>query len=406
MPDLSLGDDGPKRYRAGNSHRVDDPSSTLTRLMPMAARMGITRIAVLTGLDNVGIPVAAAIRPNSRSVAVHQGKGIEITAAKASALMEAAETFHAETMQLPLRLASYEELTNAADPRHLPRARGAPEPTRCFWVEGRDLMSGRPIWVPYELVTADYSHPQPADLGFFQATTNGLASGNHPLEAMLHGLYETVERDAVALWRAGTHEAQQRRGVDLASIAGTVCFDLLERFRQAGTAVRIWDVTSDIGLPVFVCLAMPNDATRGIEPELGAGCHADRDVALCRALTEAAQARVTRISGARDDFAPSSYGWAERQARWDAAQRLCKGPAARDFRLAPTGARETLRADLDAALSGLAREGLSQVAWIDLSQPALGIPVGRIVVPGLEGPWTPTSGDYSPGERARAASGP
>ena len=65
--------------------------------------MGITRVAVLTGLDVIGIPVAAAVRPNSRSVAVHQGKGVTLDAAKASAVMEAVECFHAENIALPLR---------------------------------------------------------------------------------------------------------------------------------------------------------------------------------------------------------------------------------------------------------------------------------------------------------------
>jgi ribosomal protein S12 methylthiotransferase accessory factor len=37
--------------------------------------MGVTRIANVTGLDRIGIPVAIAVRPNSRSVSVAQGKG-------------------------------------------------------------------------------------------------------------------------------------------------------------------------------------------------------------------------------------------------------------------------------------------------------------------------------------------
>ena len=38
-------------------------------------------------------------------------------------------------------------------------------------------------------------------------------------------------------------------------------------------------------------------------PEFGAGCHPSRDIALLRALTEAAQARTTFIAGSRDDMA-------------------------------------------------------------------------------------------------------
>lgn len=373
--------------------------------MPIAAQMGITRVAMLTGLDTIGIPVAAAFRPNSRSVAVHQGKGMTVAAAKASAIMEAAETFHAESMRVPLRLASYEELSSdseAADPQRLPRARGAPDPDRCFWVEGHELMSGKPQWVPFELVSADYRQVQPADLGLFQATTNGLGSGNSPLEAMLHGLYEAVERDAIALWRT-VPAAQSQRAVDLDTVEGPASSDLLGRFRRAGVPVKIWDVTSDVGLPTFVCLAMASDPTQGVEPELGSGCHADRDVALARALTEAAQARVTRISGARDDFAPASYDAAARRRRLEAARLLFDGPAVREFRSVPNLAGETLRYDLDIALRNLERAGMSQVVWIDLSRDELGIPTGRTLIPGLEGPWTPEGGDYRPGARAQQA---
>ena len=69
MSQPSVGVDGVKSYWLG-THRVVDPETTLARVMPLAPRMGVTRVAVLTGLDNIGIPVAAAVRPNSRSIAV------------------------------------------------------------------------------------------------------------------------------------------------------------------------------------------------------------------------------------------------------------------------------------------------------------------------------------------------
>lgn len=403
MTDTTLHNDDSKLYRTG-THRVTDPQTTLTRVMPLTPRMGITRVAMLTGLDIIGIPVAAAIRPNSRTVAVHQGKGASIPAAKASAVMEAVEAFHAENIRLPLRIASYSELSleaRAADPQRLPCLRGALEAKRLFWIEGRDLMSGGPLWVPYGLVTADYTRSQPADMGHFQATTNGLASGNHPLEAMLHALYEVVERDAIALWRAVPH-TQRLRALDPDTVDGTLSNTLLRLFRRAGIDLHIWDVTSDVGLPVFICLPIPPDPTQGVEPEFGAGCHADRDVALSRALTEAAQARLTRISGARDDFDPQSYGPAERRTRLETARRLCDGRAMRDFRKAPTHTGQTLREDLEYVLQGLIAAGMSQAAWVDLTWAEFGIPTGRVIVPGLEGLWTPPSGGYAAGQRARS----
>ena len=64
--------------------------------------MGITRLADVTGLDRIGVPVFQAIRPLSRSVSVSQGKGLDPDAARASALMEAVETWHAERIDRPL----------------------------------------------------------------------------------------------------------------------------------------------------------------------------------------------------------------------------------------------------------------------------------------------------------------
>ena len=73
------------------------PEETLARLVPHLGRMGITRVANVTGLDRVGVPVVTAVRPNARSLAVSQGKGLTLAAAKVSAIMEAAELYHAET---------------------------------------------------------------------------------------------------------------------------------------------------------------------------------------------------------------------------------------------------------------------------------------------------------------------
>lgn len=401
----SAGVNGVKSYWLG-THRVVDPETTLARVMPLAPRMGVTRVAVLTGLDNIGIPVAAAVRPNSRSIAVHQGKGGSLAAAKASAIMEAAEMFHAENIRLPLRLASFAELRQdvmAVDPSALPlTVAKLHDHQRLLWIEGRDVATGAAIWVPHELVSTDFTASALPGSGCFQATSNGLAAGNHRLEAVLHGLYEAIERDAVALWRC-RGGVPGLSAVDPTSVDGTLSCKMLSLFMQAGIAAHIWDITSDIALPTFLCLAMPDDAAGGLEPELGSGCHADRDVALSRALSEAAQARLTRISGARDDFLPRGYGSTARAGRLAAARAWLRSPARRHYHASPSWTAPTLQQDLDLVLSCLASVGLQQIIWVDLSRPEFGIPVGRVVVPGLEGPWTPAGEGYTPGARARAA---
>src|SRR5918994_7932914 len=98
---LAQSDVGRKRLFAG-SHRTRVPVETLEQLLPIKHRFGITRVANVTGLDRIGLPVVLATRPNSRSVAVSQGKGTSLEAAKASAVMEAIELWHAENFLRPM----------------------------------------------------------------------------------------------------------------------------------------------------------------------------------------------------------------------------------------------------------------------------------------------------------------
>ena len=200
--DRVLNETLPKRFRRG-THRLAAPGETLAKVRPFAAQMGITRLGNITGLDRIGIPVAVAVRPNSRSVSVSQGKGLELSQAMASALMEACEGFHAEEVG-PLRRVPYRDLSRSqivVDPatlcagiRHFDAA------AAIGWVQGYDLLRGEPCWVPAEIVHTDYTLPRPD--GYFLAGSNGLASGNHLTEAINAAIYELVERDAVALWIA------------------------------------------------------------------------------------------------------------------------------------------------------------------------------------------------------------
>jgi ribosomal protein S12 methylthiotransferase accessory factor len=403
-------DEGIKRYRDG-THRVVAPEATLQRLRPLEPRLGITRLANLTGLDTLGIPVAAAYRPNSRSVAVFQGKGATLAAAKVSALMEAAEAWHAEQVVGSDVRGRFAELAAqglpAVDPVRLPRAADAvidPSEAVFQWVQGRDLFTGADRWVPLDLISADYTLGSPT-VGPLQATTSGLAAGNHVLEALSHALCEAIERDALALWRLLPDAVQDGTTLDLTTADAATQGGLLDRFAAAGIALRAFDVTSDIQVASVLCLAGPAGDDDEIQPELGSGCHPDPIVALSRAASEAAQVRLTRIAGARDDLLPESYEALPRGNRARAARAWLRAArpdgGGRDCRSLPSCATPTLRGDLAAMLGCLAAIGLDEAIWVDLTHPGIGIPVVRVVVPGLEGPATPTGGGYVPGARAR-----
>jgi YcaO-like protein with predicted kinase domain len=396
-----------KGYRHG-THRLVPPAETVARVLPMLPVAGITRVADVTGLDSIGIPVVMVVRPNSRSVAVAQGKGLDLDAARASGLMESLEQWHAEHILQPLRFASASELAahhRLVDLDGLPRLSiGTFDPHRkLLWIEGLDLCDGATRWLPFEVVHTDYTLPTPPGAGCFLTTSTGLASGNDRTEAVLHGLYEVIERDAAALWRARNADARGRAAtrVELASVDDPACRELLGRFARAGIAVGVWDATSDVGLPVFVAKIVDRDPDpyRVLCVSAGQGCHRARGIALARALTEAAQSRLTVIAGARDDLDRDVY---ERVRSPHAiAQTLAElaRPASRSFLAAPDGSSHALAEDLEVVIAAVRRAGASQIAVVDLTRPELGLPVVRVVVPGFES--MSEAPGYTPGRRAR-----
>ena len=388
-----------------STHRLIPPEETLARVSCYLPVMGITRVANVTGLDSVGIPVVMVCRPNSRSVSVSQGKGFNLAAAKVSGIMESIESFHAERIDQPLRLGSFEDLrykNRVVDVAGLPRlsdSRFTPQ-TRILWTEARDLFSGDPLLLPYELVHLDYTLPLPSGHGCFAASSNGLASGNHLAEAISHGISEVVERDAITLWHLQGREAQKRSFVELDSIDDPLCRDLLEKFGAAGVMVAVWEITSDVGIPAFLCRILDRQPppVSTVRPATGMGCHPARHVALLRALTEAAQSRLTFIAGARDDMPRGEYEhFLDRETydQWRASMAAPSRP--RDFAEAPSFEGLTLHEDLDWQLGRLEAVGIEQVAVVDLTKPEFGIPVARVVIPGLEGL---DSAKYRPGARA------
>ena len=394
-----------KRYFHG-THRVCTPEETLARLQPLLRPMGITRIANVTGLDRTGIPVVMVCRPNARSVTVSQGKGLTLNAAKSSGVMEAVEAWHAEHIMKPLKLASFQEMRaehRVVDVTALPLARGSRyDPLLpIMWIEAHDLLEEGSMWVPYELVSTNYTLPLPPGSGCFQATSNGLASGNHWLEAVSHGLCEVIERDARTLWKQLPRRMQAERAIDPATIDDSVCNGVLEQLAAANLQARIWNTTTDVGIASFVCLLVGRDGDDA-DPEFGSGCHPTREIALLRALTEAAQARNTYIAGARDDYFPQLYSPAYRARRKALCERLLAGDEpARSFTYVPTFASPSVDGDLRWMRSRLRAAGIDQIAAVDLTRDAIGVAVARVVAPGLEGVMDDAEADYAPGARAR-----
>jgi ribosomal protein S12 methylthiotransferase accessory factor len=356
-------------------------------------RAGITRVANVTGLDTVGIPVVLVVRPNSRSLSVSQGKGVTLELAKLSGIMESLEQHQAEHVRAPLVLGSHRELAaghRVVDVLRLPRTpKALTEHTRLLWVTAVERGTGAEVLVPFELVHLDLTEPLPEGSGYFLLGSNGLASGLHPGEALAHAVWELIERDAITLFYERSPLEQSRRRIALATVDDPTCRALLHKMQEAELGVAVWDLTSDVGVATFLCSIADRtfDPLRPVGIARGYGCHPDRGVALRRALTEAAQSRLTRIAGSRDDFQRAEVVEvrSEEAMKRHLAHVEQEVFARRAFGDVGSCHFDSTSTALDWTAERLWSAGLSEILSVDLSPPDAPIAVVRAVIPGLEG---------------------
>lgn len=365
-----------KRFTLG-THRVCSPEETWQRIEPLLPVAGITRVADVTRLDALGIPVFQAVRPGSRSVSVSQGKGVTSMAARVSAVMEAIELWHAESLAHVLQTVSplcemeYANPIRTENLLWLSRTRRL-DTLPLAWVRARSLGRGPDAWIPRQMIELDFTLRGTLRPQMFHRTSNGLASGNCLAEAQLHSLCELIERHALFLARA---DPGRKVAVDPDSVTEGYCRGLLDRLQAAGARLAVFDVTWEAGIPVFfVEMALPD------LPRIwgGSGCHPAADVALSRALTETAQSRLTYIAGARDEL-PEPAGGRDAPALYASFEP----PApARPFAVVPDASADSVEEDVACVVERLGVLGYEPY-WVDLTRPEVDIAVTRAFVPGL-----------------------
>ena len=364
------------------------PPELLRRLLPRLADFGITRLGDVTGLDRLGIPVMQAARPLSLSNSVAQGKGATLETAALSAILETAECFFAERLShFDVTLASAASL--AVDPQSLALHMTDDCPAAWAeedigWVAAAELLSGARGCVPFALVHTAYVHPPaPADI-WFQASTSGLAVAATRHDALLHGLLECIERDALA--RASrVHGFFQRRRLDAATIDDPGLGDLIAALKAAGLLVGLWSAQGLDGVPVIWCHLLEEDSHTGTlipYPSEGSAAGLDAAAAAARAIQEAAQSRLAAISGAREDITRLSYPRYPDWAMIEAHRRLLRdGPRPLHF---DSLARETPGDWLADLLARGVKAGLTSVLAVDLDTgPFAGLSAVKVFVPAL-----------------------
>ena len=399
-----------KHYWLG-THRTASPSETLDRVRPYFKSIGLTRIANITGLDKIGIPVTISIRPNSYSVATSSGKGTTLEAAMVSAAMESIELYCAETINLPEINLSYPQLSE--NYQVIPLEKLPLRENSLFnvnrseqWCFGWDILNQKEVAVPVQAVSMNYHRfwdTEVTNLGSFDMGSNGLASGNHFLEAVSSALFELIERDAISCHLEAYRKGYGMPGyrmprVRLETIESLIIQELLAKFAAAQVVPILFDCTVDTEVPVY--RAQIYDPSGNVPSSHGYGTHLDPEVAMVRALTEAAQTRAILISGARDDIFHQYYTVLRLQRNRDAeASIIASNPPTVDARQRTSQATSTFEEDVEIILKKLKQAGLNQVVVFDLSPPNWEISVVRVIVPGLEASFHTT---YNPKQRAIA----
>jgi YcaO-like protein with predicted kinase domain len=395
----------------GGAVREVAPGETFARLRPILPEFGITRLANVTGLDTIGIPVWTVVRPLGRSLSVAQGKGVTQELAVVSGIMESIEVFHAEQRRprpKARKLFECRRDPSFISPRRLVVRSDAKLSGRRSipWIKGEDLFDRDQKWIPAELFDLDFCKQDAAPI--FLASSNGLASGNTRTEAIVHGLCEVIERDQISFWSFAQDQPNSvlDRRVRLESIRDPICRSLVDQCLAAGLEIFVWYATMNIDIPVFSCTIVDRrNKTPYPQQATGYGCHPVATIALARAITEAAQSRLTHISGLREDLTWARYREEFPSDVYDKSPiaALLDRPATADFdRLRSASGQMSLDMNdlLQEILRRLGDAGLRNAIVVDLAQTEI-FSVVFVCVPDLEYKTPKAARLYVPGARMR-----
>jgi ribosomal protein S12 methylthiotransferase accessory factor len=359
----------------------------------------------LAGYNRARLPGRwQAVQQGLRSACV--GKGVSATQAQVSALCEALERYSSVFQGGEVHhRASYQALTgeaihphdclhfsesqyqnrdawNAGHPPHLEVPHPFDETRPIDWTRAWSLTNEAFRYVPTAYCYYDY--PQPTDYFFCSPDSNGSAAGSSLEDAILQGFMELVERDAVAIW---WYNRVKRPAVDLEALNEPYIARLRRYYASIERAFWVLDLTTDLGIPC--CAAVSRRTERSPEAIImGFGAHFDARIAVLRALTEMNQmlpAMLNASDGAYNSGAPWEIEWWQ-TATIEAHPYLAPAEGTKPVRLAGCFSHEDLRDDVRACVD-IARGHGMEVLALDQTRPDVGLPVVKVIVPGLRHYW-------------------
>jgi oxazoline/thiazoline synthase len=252
-------------------------------------------------------------------------------------------------------------------------------------------------WTPLWSLSAEEPRYLPTSLCYYgsfdplfaRADSNGCAAGSVLEEAVLQGLLELIERDAVALW---WYNRLRRRAVDLESVHDPYVSGLSRQYCEIRRELWALDITSDFGIPTFAAISRRVDKA---EEDIiyGFGAHLDPGVALARALTEMNQS-LEAVPTATGPKATRTYRGSKDAVRWWRTVRTADTryltpdleAGSRRLQDLTNLASDDLRQDILTCKALLETRGI-EILVVDQTRPDVGFPVVRVVAPGLRHFW-------------------
>ncbi len=353
---------------------------------------GITRISDITGLDEIGICAIQATRINveksDESFSVFSGKGMTKEQCIISATMEAIERFCAESKNNAnkVEFGTINEMINKKNiirPTEISsKGKKLLPDAEIAWVKGYDLISKKYCYIPAANVFFPYKSS--SQEYFERGYTTGLAAGNSYLEAIVHGICETIERDAAAM----NLIFREAKNVVLESIEDTTIQNVIKKIMcVSGLKIYIKFITTqEIPLPIFQVIL---DDTERRDPMFvcgGYGAHPNKNIALLNALNEAVMSRLGTISGAREDL-KKFYEYKKLYTYDEFKKKYLYWFEEKDgieYQNIISYDLPTVWDDFMLIINLLKRAGFSKIICVDLANKEMGIPVVKMVVPGLE----------------------
>lgn len=410
----------PKVSRSGGGHRSMSPDQVLRAYEHLISPVtGVLKEITRNGPEffnsfRSGPNLALNVRRHFEQMrtalrAENGGKGVTPLHGKVSALCEAIERhsgyFHGDEERIR---GSYADLADRAihpnacmlydERQYADRANWNASHSSFQYVCDPFDESTVTDWTPVWSLTKQQHRLLPTGLLYFDvpaehggaalsADSNGNAAGSSLEDALLQGLLELVERDAVALWWYNRNQAPQ---VSLDSFQEPWIDELRAVYASLNREVWVLDVSSDVGVPTMVALSRRTDKPCE-DIMFGFGAHLDPKVALIRALTEMNQLMPAVAEVSHD----GEYGWSDPDAlHWWRTATVANQPYLRpdpaapprelaDYDYLPT---TDLYQDISLIQSKLESLGL-EVLVLDQTRPDIGLPVVKVIVPGMRGFW-------------------